>query len=59
MELVFGAAEDEGGGAVEEFVEKNAEGPDVGLVAVAVQDKALGGHVLRRTDVQVVEPAAW
>ena len=40
---------------MEEFEEEDSECPDVCFWAIDVADEALGGHVDRRTDVDVFE----
>lgn len=40
---------------MQKFVENNPEGPDICLLAVAIENHAFGGHVLGRSDVQILK----
>lgn len=51
LHLVFISAVEEGSDSVQKFVENNPEGPDICLLAVAIENHAFGGHVLGRSDV--------
>lgn len=40
---------------MEQLVDENSKGPDVGLGSIDVVDEAFGSHVNRRSDIDVLE----